>query len=188
MASVTVSPSTDVETASSVLAQAFAEDPVVRWLMPEPDRDHAMFRAIIRYGHGSPPVLDVATRDGEPVGAALWEAPGTHLGRIEQMRYAAASARALRGAVPRAMAVEAACARARPEQPHWYLAQLGAAVPGVGAGRALLDSRLSRIDGPAYLESSNEVNIPLYERFGFRVTEEIVVPDGGPTLWGMLRP
>jgi hypothetical protein len=52
-------------------------------------------------------------------------------------------------------------------------------------------SRLDRVDAehaPAYLESSKHANIAYYQRFGFDVTGEIVVPDGGPTLWPMWRP
>ena len=50
-------------------------------------------------------------------------------------------------------------------------------------------SRLARCDAecaPAYLESSNPDNVPYYERFGFEVTGEIVIPDG-PSLWPMWR-
>jgi len=52
---------------------------------------------------------------------------------------------------------------------------------------ALLEQRLANITGPAYLESSNQRDLPLYERFGFKVIQELSLPDGGPTLWTMLR-
>ena len=41
---------------------------------------------------------------------------------------------------------------------------------------------------PAYLESSNIRNNPLYERFGFEVTAEVTLPEDGPTMWLMERP
>jgi predicted acetyltransferase len=61
---------------------------------------------------------------------------------------------------------------------------------GEGYAHALMKSRLDRCDAehaPAYLESSSPDNVPYYERFGFEVTGELVVPDGGPTLWPMWR-
>jgi hypothetical protein len=51
-------------------------------------------------------------------------------------------------------------------------------------------SRLDRCDAehaPAYLESSNPDNVPYYMRFGFEVTGEIQLPNGGPTMWPMWR-
>ncbi|MGH3628082.1 MAG: hypothetical protein ACRDRL_11675, partial [Sciscionella sp.] len=72
-----------------------------------------------------------------------------------------------------ATALESAFHENRPPGTFWYLAVIGAALQGEGVGSALLAPRLGLIDGPAYLESSNEANIPLYERFGFRVTGEI---------------
>ena len=40
---------------------------------------------------------------------------------------------------------------------------------------------------PAYLESSKERNVPLYERNGFRVQRTVDVPSGGPRIWLMWR-
>ena len=79
-----------------------------------------------------------------------------------------------------------------PAEPHWYLSVIGSdpAVRGGGFGQALMRSRLDRVDAehaPAYLESSNPDNIPYYLRFGFEVTGEIVLPDGGPVLTAMWR-
>lgn len=80
-----------------------------------------------------------------------------------------------------------------PEEPHWYLAVIGSdpTVRGGGFGHALMRSRLDRVDAehaPAYLESSNPDNVPYYLRFGFEVTGEIRLPDGGPTMTPMWRP
>ena len=40
---------------------------------------------------------------------------------------------------------------------------------------------------PAYLESSNERNLTLYERNGFRVVGEHRALGRGPTIWRMWR-
>ena len=78
-------------------------------------------------------------------------------------------------------------------EPGWYLAVIGSdtLARGKGYGQALMQSRLDRVDAehaPAYLESSNAENVPYYQRSGFEVTGEIVIPEGGPTLWPMWRP
>ena len=39
----------------------------------------------------------------------------------------------------------------------------------------------------AYLESSRDINVPLYERHGYEVTAEDTMAGGGPTAWFMLR-
>jgi predicted N-acetyltransferase YhbS len=76
--------------------------------------------------------------------------------------------------------------RARPHEEFWYLAGVGAVRRGEGIGTALLRHRVDDLRGPAYLESSKQENIPLYERFGFELREPIRLPDG-PELWPMWR-
>lgn len=68
-----------------------------------------------------------------------------------------------------------------------WLQPSGAAPSGRGAGSALLEQRLDQMSEPAYLESSNEANVALYERFGFQVTGEIALPHDGPRMWPMYR-
>ena len=76
-------------------------------------------------------------------------------------------------------------------EPHYYLHAIGAHLDhqGRGIGSALLKQGTAMCDKesmPAYLESSNERNNPLYERYGFNITKEIQLPEG-PKLWLMTR-
>lgn len=133
--------------------------------------------------------------DGPGIGAAaLWDPPN-HWQETRRAELAMTPALlrvfGLRTAVARG--VQEAVKRVHPEEPHWYLAVLGSdpTVRGKGFGQVLMQSRLDRCDAehaPAYLESSKPDNIPYYQRFGFTVTGEIVLPNGGPTLWAMWRP
>jgi len=79
-----------------------------------------------------------------------------------------------------------------PEEPHWYLMIIGTdpTVRGAGYGQALMHSRLDGCDAqhaPAYLEASKPELVPYYSRFGFEVTGEIKLPDGGPSMFPMWR-
>jgi GNAT superfamily N-acetyltransferase len=79
-----------------------------------------------------------------------------------------------------------------PHEPHWYLNLIGVepSAQGHGGGSALLAHTLERCDAeglPAYLDSNTERSIPLYQRHGFEVTEEVRLPRGGPPFWRMWR-
>jgi ribosomal protein S18 acetylase RimI-like enzyme len=90
------------------------------------------------------------------------------------------------------LALLEAMGRVHPTEPHWYLPMIGV-VPerqGQGLGSALLRLALARCDAdrlPAYLESTNPANVPLYERHGFRVVGSIR-SSSCPPLTPMLRP
>jgi GNAT superfamily N-acetyltransferase len=78
-----------------------------------------------------------------------------------------------------------------PAGAHWYLPLIGVdpAHQGKGHGGALLTYALQRCDRdglPAYLESTNPRNVPLYERHGFAALGAIQVGDS-PPLVPMLR-
>ena len=64
--------------------------------------------------------------------------------------------------------------RYHPQEPHWYLPFIGVdpVRQGQGIGAALLRPILEKCDAerlPAYLESSNPRNRPLYQRHGFEM-------------------
>ncbi len=78
-----------------------------------------------------------------------------------------------------------------PKEPHWYLPLLGVDPlhHDEGLGSALLQHALVTCDRDnkfAYLESSNQKNIPFYERHGFEVLGTIQV-NMSPPIFPMLR-
>lgn len=190
----------DVAELSHVLGRAFYDDPVSMWIMPDDKSREThlrrFFAATARHHHLAGGGVEAAS-DGSAIGAAaLWDPPGRWKQPLrEQWMIMASLVRGfgLRLAIGRKVGeLLDLMKQNHPEEPHWYLAVIGSdpAVRGQGFGQALMRSRLDRCDAehcPAYLESSKPENVPYYERFGFTVTGEIVVPRGGPTLWAMWR-
>jgi ribosomal protein S18 acetylase RimI-like enzyme len=79
------------------------------------------------------------------------------------------------------------------DTPHYYLGVVATHDDHRGHGFAeqLLAENLKQIDAehmPAYLESSNPLNLNRYMRLGFEPTGEIVIPDGRPAVTTMWRP
>ena len=82
--------------------------------------------------------------------------------------------------------------RNHPREPHYYLHAIGVkdSFRGKGVGSSLLAHVLDMADNeqvPAYLENSNELNLPLYQKYGFKVIEKKNTPNGGPPIWFMHR-
>ena len=187
----------DIRELSATLSRAFYDDPVSTWILPDDNARSKqlarVFAAMTRHHHFGYGGVEVACNGAGIGAAALWDPPN-HWQETRRAELAMTPALlrvfGLRTAVARG--VQEAVKRVHPEEPHWYLAVLGSdpAVRGKGFGQVLMRSRLDRCDAehaPAYLESSKPENIPYYQRFGFTVTGEIALPNGGPTLWAMWR-
>lgn len=81
--------------------------------------------------------------------------------------------------------------QSHPEEAHWYLPMIGVdpRAQGRGLGGALMRHAVARCDrdrAPAYLETANPRNIPLYERFGFEAMASFQV-GAAPRVTPMLR-
>jgi GNAT superfamily N-acetyltransferase len=180
-----------------VLADAFAEDPVFAWLIPPHlrARDNrlrtvftSMSRGYLRQGKPCYITADASA-------AALWAAPGGWAMPLSQVIIEAApNGLAFRRRLLRALRTQLQIERLHAAQsaPHWYLGYLGTRSDrqGEGLGTQMLREVLAGLDTsgvPAYLESSNERNLPLYERNGFRVVGELRALGDGPTIWRMWR-
>ncbi|MDQ0466581.1 ribosomal protein S18 acetylase RimI-like enzyme [Caulobacter ginsengisoli] len=174
----------------NTLMLAFASDPCMRWTFRRPDVFLAAFKPFVtQMGVGMTHEGLYLAEDG--AAAALWLPPGVDqdgeaIGAVIE-RFAADHPTPEVGAQ-----IGAEMRTFHPHEPHWYLSMLGVdpARQGRGLGSALLKAGLARCDAdglPAYLESSNPKNVPLYERFGFEALGRIA-PGDFPGLIPMLRP
>lgn len=184
----------EAEPLSRTLARAFHTDPVFAWLIPEEARRNAILqpgfelllrRAWLRH--------EETYTEGEVAGACVWNPPGTwKLGLREELSLLPALGRVWGRHSLRGLWALAALERRHPEVPHQYLVFMGVEPErqGRGIGSAMMFPVLSRCDAegvPAYLEASSPRNRELYERHGFRVTEEFALGSGSPPLWRMWR-
>ena len=182
----------DLRAVSLVLARAFRNDPVHRWILPgEFDwalASDAFFAMVMRDMLRHESVFTTEAREG----AALWIPPYPRPRRCASGSRWRRAGMSRSGVAPREVGGQLArIERAHPLEPHWYLAVLGTDPrhQGRGVGSALLAPILARCDADrvsAYLESSKRTNVPFYERHGFRVLGELAIA-GGPVIWRMQR-
>jgi len=188
-----IATATDRAATAAMLARAFADDPAMAFIFPDPaDRARRLTRlfALLYDSDGRAGMRLLA---GDGAAATLWRAPGyPHIGRVEMVRHALPMIGALGTAIGRAMAVGDAIDAHMPPGDFWYLHVAGCdpAMQGRGLGKAAIRAGIDRAAGrlPCYLETATERNLGLYTGLGFAVTGEYVVPRGGPRFWSMLRP
>jgi len=180
----------------AALADAFRDDPVFEFLVPADAKNReqrlvtfftSMARSYLRRDKH-------AYVAGDGRGAALWAAPGSwRVPPAEIVRETPAMLKSFGRNLPKALRLLTQVEGLHPKEPnHWYLGYLGTRCDsqGQGMGSAMLREVLAQADDtrtPAYLESSNERNLTLYQRHGFRVVEEIKALGHGPSIWRMWR-
>jgi GNAT superfamily N-acetyltransferase len=187
----------DNQSISTVLARAFADDPVFTWCIPDAGRRRATlpdFFAQFAQAYQPLAASRVVNRFGtsDTEGAALWAPPGRQAVADEHGEEFVDRIAAVVGSdAGRVFAAVALLEQHHPHTPCYYLNFLGVDPNrhGAGLGSALLSDTLRRCDEesqPAYLEATSPRNQRLYQRHGFATTGEIVLPDG-PSLWTMWR-
>lgn len=186
----------DVPAISAVFARAFYDDPINVRVIPDPaqriTRSTRLFATLARQVHLPFGGCELALHDGRLAAAALWDPPGHHNPSARRgLLTIMGLTRALGPQASLMRAIVGEMDRLRPKESHWYLGIIGTEpeLQGTGIGTALMRSGLQKCDAdgqPAYLESSKNSNVPYYENFGFRVTQELPTPNG-PTLWPMWR-
>jgi GNAT superfamily N-acetyltransferase len=187
--SVNSAPTQDRERVISAIVLGFVNDPVARWSWPDP-HDYLTYFPVFTNAFGGK-AFDHGTAHtvADFSAGALWLPPGV---QPDETAMADLMERSLG---PKRLQVAATMIEqmqsCHPAEPHWYLPLIGVdpAKQRRGYGSTLLRHALQRIDQErraAYLESTNPLNVPLYQRHGFEVLRTIQVDDA-PPLFPMLR-
>lgn len=184
----------DAEPLSRTLARAFHDDPLICFILDDaatrlakmPRLFKLLFKIGYKYG-----ACDVT--DGYEA-AALWRPPNEWHVPFWQYIINGAEFLSLFGVAGAARVTHMMdhIEKYHPHESHFYLQLIGTdpVKQGQGFGGVIMRRHMAIADAahmPAYLESSKETNIPIYKSFGFEVTREIKIPDGGPTIWPMWR-
>lgn len=187
----------DVPACARVLAEAFADDPIMAALWPDLRRRHHVlgtyFTSTIKHHHLHWGGVQVGIEDGGIVAVANWDPPGhTHQSFAHRVQALPGLIQMFRGRLLAAARIDSVLESHHPPGPHWYLAHI-AVSPGLqrrGLGRELLQHQLEHIDSQdeaAYLVCTREQTMPLYRNQGFTVTDHIELTATGPTVYGMNR-
>lgn len=176
---------------ADILADAFDDDPMMNWTFGSRRPFRTCFLELAKglylpkgYGH-------VAGDEA----AALWlpaNAKRTTPILNEARIGLAAIASGGLAAMMRAKKVGDVMTASHPHTLHFYLFAVGVRrlSQGKGLGGDIIRAGLERVDAaraPAYLESSNPRNEPLYQRFGFRRQSRLALPESAPGLLAMWR-
>lgn len=188
----------EVAEAAGVLARAFRDNPGMLVAIPgvsaekrlallEPCMD-GFVRSVLRYG------LVVVLEEGSKIVAvSMAYEPGAFppplFSTFIQARGPLAAG--IRSAL-RFARLDHEMHKLHPRYEHWYLWFLGVEPDrqGQGLGSALLRSLSAKADSskvPCYLETDKPSSVKLYERHGYRVESEVVLPKLELRLWLMKR-
>lgn len=186
--------------------QAFAEDPVMRWLYPDDDNYFQPGGEIMRSAMvGWIEHREVWCTD-DCAALAVWIQPGRPEMPDDSV---AADPPPSADLLDRFGIIGPLMGGHSPAEDHWYL-QLLATHPDwqrQGLGAALMATKFAEADStglPCHLETETLVNVAYYRRHGFEVHAEFDIPTGhhqhrfssfgddpateiGPHMWGMLR-
>ncbi len=179
----------ETDTVARLLCEAFADEAGLNhWLKQGAAKERSrarFFAAAVRDAVHPQRALWVAEADGSPLGAAIWLAPGQKAYDLTFWKQIALAPLMLSIAglagMSRGFALADELERHHPSVPHAHLVFLGVApaAQGRGVGSAILKTTLAPLDAArvtAFLEATTARNVSLYQRHGFEITGEIVLP------------
>ncbi len=190
--------------AAEILTAAFLEDPLYQHLFPDTAERSSSLRRLFGAVVGYTLKYGIVHTTSSVDGVACWLTPGnTKITFWRMLRTGLEFQRAVSRlrADARSQMLEAMAymdeihnqLMAGPDRgSHWYLWALGVSPPsqGQGLGAKLIQPVLTRSDLSnyfCYLETLNERNVVFYQRWGFDVSNETIVPGVELRVWSMIR-
>jgi ribosomal protein S18 acetylase RimI-like enzyme len=184
----------DAPVLEGVLARAFERDPCLSWVFRDDSARVDHLRLLFRNAIDLFVPYGISYTTADRSGVSLWAPPGRWRTPEEVVQRMAPVMAEVYGqeTLMRLITFFGCTEEKHPDADHYYLAVLGSdqGRQGQGVGSANMRPVLERADAeglPCYLESSNERNVPLYERHGFVITDVVNLPEDGPPIWLMWR-
>lgn len=200
---VTLATRDQIPDAVSVITEGLLVEPGFTALLPDENQRRkvmtSLMTGIARISQNRDACY-VALDQGVIVGVAIWAPPGTYPFDLRTNLRMTPHILRLIGLGPRTLArladMDTNAANHFPPEPTWYLQALGVAPgkQGRGIGSAILRECLGRVEAEgkaAYLETSGEANVRLYQCHGFEVRDDavhLVSADLDATHCTMFRP
>ena len=187
----------DLDAAAGVLARAFQDDPYISWVEPDPIRRARMtpslFRCVLEHGRRRGRVLVEAGR-----GSAHWFSPEkVELRAIDDLQCGYVRLFLAHPLSVRRLLIHEAQAGARvhpfltPGAAYLHTIGIEPSCKGQGVGSRLLRSALDQL-GKAFdrcvLRTEQPKNVAFYQRNGFEVVDESVMPASGLRVWVFQHP
>ena len=184
----------DIKKAADVLVDAYSEDPMLKKIFTDVDKRRIQFEVMLRYcmkyGNLFSPsdnfegVMAIAPHDKDMTVWRTFRSGGFFLG----MKIASVA----KLMAPTTKLMEEAKKNLNLDS-YIYLFIIGVSqeLQGKGFGGKLLRAIVEKADierKPMYLETQNEENVSLYEKYGFYVVKKINLPDPiNLPMWLMVR-
>ena len=171
-----------------ILGEAFSEDPLMRWISPNPDYPKWCWPLAVPFLLPYNEIYITANN----LGAAMWVPPGSKINIRPSLSMLWDSWRRFGlGAILRFFRLMSILEKHHPKDYHYYLFAIGvrSGSKRQGIGSDLLEHVLKKCDLQevgASLESGSH-NLPFYKLHGFEIRSKIVLPHNGPPLYFMYR-
>ena len=188
-----VATSADAAVITGVLTDAFGSDPIwATWAFPGHHAPSELRRAVFRILIEGALRFEWVWLTPGDTATSVWFPPGeSELTPRQEAALDALLRDSLGTGAGRILRSFEQFETARPQAHHYYLSLVGTDPRHAahGYGQKLLSANLRLLDcdgAPAYLEADDAL-VPLYQRYGFRVTGRFELPDG-PGVNSMWRP